>query len=72
MHALIGELRKVDLHRHAEAAARLDRIVARRHGHASYDWASRRAEVRLETPPGLVRLDRIGAEARTTDRDARA
>lgn len=60
-HALIEALPKVDLHRHAEASARLDRFLARRHGRASYDWASRRAEVRSETPPGLVRLDRIAA-----------
>lgn len=57
--ALIGELPKTDLHRHAEASARLDRVLARRQGRAGYDWPSRRAEVLLTTPPGLVRLDRL-------------
>jgi adenosine deaminase len=57
--ALIHELPKTDLHRHAEASARLDRVLARRQGRAGYDWARRRAEVLSATPPGLVRLDRL-------------
>jgi adenosine deaminase len=59
VHELIHELPKTDLHRHAEASARLDRVLAHRQGRAGYDWASRRDGVLSATPPGLVRLERL-------------
>ncbi len=35
---LIAVLPKADLHIHAEASARLDRVLARGEGRAAHDW----------------------------------
>jgi hypothetical protein len=58
----IAGLPKVDLHVHAEADARLDRVLARREGRPSYDWHRWVDRLRAETPPGLPRLQRMGVD----------
>ena len=53
--ANINDIPKVDLHMHAETAARLDRLVSNRNGVPPHDWAK---EVRAlsDLPPGMARL----------------
>ncbi len=62
MHGAVAALPKVDLHVHAEADARLDRILARREGRSPYDWSRWVARLRSETPPGRARLARLGVD----------
>lgn len=59
---LIASLPKVDLHVHAEASARLDRVLARREGRRSYDWRSWLPNLMSEIPPGMSRLVRLNAD----------
>ena len=48
---------KADLHVHAEADARIDRVLARRDGTKPYDWAAWVKRIQL-VPPGMARLNR--------------
>ncbi len=64
----IAALPKADLHIHAEADARLDRLIARRQGQQPYDWCDWAGRLRRETPPGMPRLVRMG-NARRLDRE---
>lgn len=59
----IAALPKADLHVHAEAAPRLDRVMARRAGRSPPDM---RATVRalLDAPPGIPRLTRMAPPPR--------
>jgi adenosine deaminase len=61
---LVAALPKADLHLHAEADARLDRILARRAGRRAFDWRSWAQQLLAETPPGMPRLDRMAADRR--------
>jgi adenosine deaminase len=54
-------LPKADLHIHAEADARIERVLARRAGRAPYDWRGWAARLLKETAPGMPRLERMGA-----------
>lgn len=56
-----ADLPKADLHRHAESAACLDRVLAHRDGHEPYDW-DRWIERLAELPPGIPRLLEMGGE----------
>lgn len=58
----VARLPKADLHVHAEADARLDRVLARRGGRSPYDWSHWVARLHTETPPGLARLERMGVD----------
>ena len=58
----VATLPKADLHVHAEADARLDRVLARRQGRPSSDWKHWVECLRTETPPGLPRLERMGSD----------
>ena len=53
---LLAGLPKADLHVHQEAKARLDRVLARRQGHPSYDWRGWTRRLLTERPPGMGRL----------------
>jgi adenosine deaminase len=55
----ITALPKADLHIHQEWSPRLDRVLARRAGHASYDWHPWAESLMRETPPGMPRLARL-------------
>ncbi len=55
----IAALPKADLHVHAEADARLDRLLARRQGRPPYDWHRWAHRLLVHTPPGLPRLHRL-------------
>jgi adenosine deaminase len=61
---LVATLPKADLHLHAEADARLDRILAHRAGRPPFDWRGWARQLLAETPPGMPRLDRMGADRR--------
>ena len=51
---LLASLPKADLHIHAEADARIERVLARRAGRQPYDWRSWAARLLVETPPGMA------------------
>lgn len=57
---VVAALPKADLHLHQEWSPRLDRVLARREGRASYNWRSWARRVMEETPPGIARLRRLG------------
>ncbi|NYH93031.1 hypothetical protein [Actinopolymorpha rutila] len=59
---LVAALPKADLHVHQEAGPRLDRVLARREGPPSYDWAAWRRRLLAELPPGPLRLGSLGSE----------
>jgi adenosine deaminase len=61
---LVAALPKVDLHIHAEADARIDRILARRAGRRPYDWRSWAQRLLVEVPPGMPRLAGMDANRR--------
>src|SRR6266581_4875869 len=61
---LIAALPKADLHLHAEADARLDRVLAQRAGRCPYDWRNWAQQLLVEVPPGMPRLARMGADRR--------
>ena len=50
---------KAELHFHAEAAPRLERILARERGAPSYDWKIWAQKLMVEVPPGMPRLESI-------------
>jgi adenosine deaminase len=52
----IAALPKADLHIHPEWSPRLDRVLSRRAGQASYNWHDWAAQMMAETPPGMPRL----------------
>lgn len=52
-------LLKADLHLHQEWSARLDRVLARRHSRAPFDWAAWRESLTTKVPPGVARLQRL-------------
>lgn len=60
----VASLPKADLHVHAETDARLDRILARHEGRATYDWSTWVARLQAETPPGMARLERLRDDRR--------
>jgi adenosine deaminase len=66
---LLASLPKADLHIHAEADARIERVLARRAGQQPYDWRSWAARLLVETPPGMARLVGMG-DNRRADSDA--
>lgn len=57
----IAALPKADLHVHAEASARLDRVLARRAGRAPFDWHAWATRLMRATPAGMPRLAAMGA-----------
>ena len=57
----IRELPKVDVHRHAETVAHLDRLFAARDGRPPYDWKDAVARL-AELPPGMPRLARLNGD----------
>jgi adenosine deaminase len=67
--SLVAALPKADLHIHAEADARIERVLARRAGRRPYDWRDWARRLLAETPPGIQRL--VGMDAnRRADSDA--
>jgi adenosine deaminase len=56
----IAALPKADLHVHAEASARLDRVLARRGGRPAFDWRGWAARTMRDTPAGMPRLLAMG------------
>ena len=48
---------------HQELSPRLDRILARREGRASYDWATWRQTLKRGMAAGRQRLDHLGSVA---------
>lgn len=52
---------KVDIHRHAETGAHLDRLFAARDGRPPYDWKDA-VERLAELPPGMPRLARLDGD----------
>lgn len=52
----IAALPKADLHVHQEWSPRLDRVLSRRAGRASYDWQGWAEQLMAEIPPGMPRL----------------
>ena len=72
---LVAALPKADLHIHAEADARIERVLARRAGREPYDWRNWAARLLVETSPGMGRLVGMAAnrcaESRSTDPSAR-
>jgi len=69
IHPTIAALPKADLHLHQQWSPRLDRVLARREGRASYDWRSWARRMMAETPPGSARLRRLG-EIQPTPQDS--
>ena len=57
----IRELPKVDIHRHAETGAHLDRLFAARDGRPPYDWKGA-VERLAELAPGMPRLARLDGD----------
>jgi len=57
---LLASLPKIDLHCHAEAYPRLDRLLAPREGRQRYDWRDWLARMMPQVPPGISRLDVFG------------
>jgi hypothetical protein len=53
---VIAALPKADLHVHQEWGPRLDRVLARREGRASYDWHAWTARLMRDVSPGAPRL----------------
>jgi adenosine deaminase len=53
---LVAALPKADLHIHAEADVRIERVLARRAGREPYDWRSWARRLLVETSPGMGRL----------------
>ena len=60
---------KVDLHRHHEASARLDQVLALSDGVSPYDWAAW-ARGLVQQPAGMPRLDILAASRYLTLRGA--
>ena len=60
----VAALPKADLHLHAEADARIDRVLAQRAGRPPYDWRNWVQRLLVETPPGMPRLARMDADRR--------
>ena len=58
----IRSIPKVDLHMHAESAARLDRLVAQRNGSRSRDWNEALHELE-RVPAGIARLARLADDS---------
>lgn len=56
----IAALPKADLHLHQQWSPRLNRVLARREGRASYNWRGWARRMMVETPPGIARLRRLG------------
>jgi hypothetical protein len=56
---VVAALPKADLHVHAEADGRLDRVLAAREGVAPRDWAPFARRL-MELPPGMARLRALG------------
>jgi hypothetical protein len=56
---VVAALPKADLHLHQEAAARLERLAARRQGRPPFDRRGWAVQLMAEQPPGLGRLDGI-------------
>jgi adenosine deaminase len=52
----IAALPKADLHVHAEAGPRLDRVLAHRQGRSAYDWQRWARRTVAEIPAGMPRL----------------
>lgn len=48
-----------DVHLHQEWSPRLERVLARRAGRASFDWSVWRADLPAAVPPGMARLQRL-------------
>jgi adenosine deaminase len=61
---LIAAMPKADLHLHAETDARLERVLARRAGRPPFDWRGWARQLLAETPPGMPRLNKMGADRR--------
>jgi adenosine deaminase len=61
---LVAALPKADLHIHAEADARIDRVLSRRAGRRPYDWRSWAERLLVEVPPGMPRLVAMAANER--------
>ena len=64
---VVAALPKADLHVHAEAGPRLDRVLARRQGRPPYDWRGWARRMLDELPPGMPRLIGMAGELRTPD-----
>jgi adenosine deaminase len=61
---VVAALPKADLHLHAEADPRIERVLARRAGREPYDWRSWARRLLVETPPGMARLVAMAANRR--------
>ena len=55
----VAAIPKVDLHLHAEAGPRLQRLLADERGEATYDWHSWATRLQRDIPPGNSRLDHL-------------
>jgi adenosine deaminase len=53
---LVAASPKADIHLHQEWSPRLDRVLARREGHAPYDWRGWTRALMAGTAPGMPRL----------------
>ena len=65
----VAALPKAELHLHAGALARLDRIVARREGRPPYDWREWVRQMMNSVPPGMPRLERLNGELPAAELD---
>jgi hypothetical protein len=68
----LASLPKADLHVHANAEARLERVLARREGRPAYDWRTSAHRLYVETPPGMPRLARWAADRTRSDAEVDA
>ena len=59
MSDVVAAIPKADLHLHAEAGPRLQRLLAEGKGEPAYDWHSWAVRLMRDTPPGNARLDKI-------------
>ena len=59
VYSTIAALPKADVHLHQEWSPRLDRVLARREGRATYDWRAWATQLMAEVPPGMPRLARL-------------
>jgi hypothetical protein len=59
---VVAALPKADLHVHAEASARMDRVLARREGRPAHNWRREAARLVAEVPPGMARLARLNGD----------
>jgi adenosine deaminase len=66
MDPVVAALPKADLHVHAEAGPRLDRVLARRQGRPPYDWRGWVRRALDELPPGMPRLLGMAGLLRTS------